>query len=377
MQSQGDTTVVDEDDPFEGSPPLDDLNLDDDKDVGDVPLSVESSLLHSSSSLEAKDAPNSPESDVPSTLPQVKTDGDEADPWAVLAAAAGEEPPKPTGPPAQSSFEAALSDADDATREKMERDTKMDEARAKRLAAASHFQTSAARLGEALGATLRDVDAKTRVSETTRKIDEKLCVSERLGEWKIGEKLGGATRGATEAVKTSSRNVTEAVRTSTSQFDGAAKEFRENKWMPIQQKVGETVVAPLGQRAQELGIASRWKSMSTSIGSGWKNATAGIGKFTDEKFKHVQVDVEKSTLGIGKAAEETQANVVESLAGGVDWVSERLLESQAAAARDKNPNGNVSASLDVREMEEMVSSPVEKDADGLPTSFLKNKEGEL
>eukprot|EP00571_Detonula_confervacea_P013901 CAMPEP_0172304198 /NCGR_PEP_ID=MMETSP1058-20130122/5632_1 /TAXON_ID=83371 /ORGANISM="Detonula confervacea, Strain CCMP 353" /LENGTH=326 /DNA_ID=CAMNT_0013015323 /DNA_START=11 /DNA_END=991 /DNA_ORIENTATION=+ len=299
---------------------------------------------------------------------------EEADPWAVLAAAAGEEAPPPTPstthaetavpatttladhpPTATAATATALSHAEGETFTMADLNNNNQHQQQQPPSLAAQIQSSTANLSSALTTKIQQVDAKTGISTKAHTVDEKYHISEKWSHFQ------------TDVLKPT----TEKTRQKTKEVSTSVKE-----------KVGPSVKEHWGsikQRSTEMGITQKWSSLSSKVGSKWHETSAQVG----ESVEHWKEEQEKkralanSSNGNnndynGEAAREQQQQqfqqnlegakekVVERWTGGVSWVSQRI-----QAAKQQSNGGLNGGEFTDRETKRM-------DSDGLPSSFRRD-----
>jgi len=254
--------------------------------------------------------------DAPNESNKVGAVDESNDPWAVLALAAGESPPKPvlTETPAVIVHDANGVGVQSVEGELPGIDTNSNDLRSN---LAAQFQQST----KFLSTKIQEVDAKAGISITAREVND---------QYKISEKW--------ESTVTKSKEV------STSVKEKVAPTIQQH-WGNIQQK------------SDEMGIKDRWSSISSNIGTKWKETTQSA----TESVEHFKAEQEKrqalaNASGDNAAQynfDEVKGKVVEGWTGGLNWVSSRL-----------NKESDTSGSTDDKEMNRL-------DSDGLPSSFRK------
>lgn len=260
------------------------------------------------------------------TLPDAA--GDDQDPWAIMAKAAGEEIPPAAAEPSQDAAGSAPGVVQTSHAEGETFSMDVDPA----SAPAGDFRASLAATVQAstqfLQSKIHEVDEKAGISLKLKEVDEQHHISEKLGSF--NEKIVKPT---TEKTK----EVTEKVKPS------------------IQQGWGSIV-----NKSTEMGIGERWSSISSAVGTKWNETAQHVG----ENVEHFKAEQEKkralANANGGAAApqlkpqlEDARVKVVSGWNKGLGWVSQQLNKSES--------------SDNVRDDREMARL----DSDGLPSSFRK------
>lgn len=300
---------------------------------------------------------------------------DEADPWAVLAAAAGEAPPPlpSTAPVETAPVETAVSAttnaiADDQPTEAVTTTTALSHAEGETFSLsdlntsqqqqqhpqppslAAQIQSSTANLSNALSTKIQDMNAKTGISTKAHDIDTQYHLTEKFQKFQT-DVLKPTTAKTVERTKEVSSSVKEKVGPSVKEHWGSIK-----------------------ARSTEMGITQKWSSLSSKVGNKWQETSVQVG----ESVEHWKVEQEKKRAlananngndNYGEATREQQQQqqqqfqqnlerskekVVESWTGGVSWVSQKI---QAAK---------------LQQQQSMDRETKRVDSDGLPSSFRKD-----
>ena len=273
------------------------------------------------------------------TLPD--TAGDEQDPWAIMAKAAGEElPPAPDSAAEPSQESNGTVSGAEIVHDKHGAGVQMAHATGEtfsmdvdpaapagdfRASLAAHVQAST----QFLQSKIHEVDEKAGISVKLKEVDEQHHISERLGSF--NERVVKPT---TEKTAAKTREVTEKVKPSIQQGWGSIKD-----------------------RTAEMGISERWSSISSAVGAKWSETAQHVG----ENVEHFKAEQEKKrAMANANGApqlkpqfEDAKEKVVSGWNKGLGWVSQQLKKS------DSSDN--------VRDDKEMARL----DSDGLPSSFRK------
>eukprot|EP00804_Cyclotella_cryptica_P019701 CCRYP_016461-RA/>CCRYP_016461-RA protein AED:0.21 eAED:0.21 QI:0/-1/0/1/-1/1/1/0/249 len=228
----------------------------------------------------------------------------------------------------------------------------------------SQIQSTATNLTRTLSTKIQEVDAKhgisQKVCEAKQNVEEKYHISEKLNDFHL-KVVKPAGDGVVEKVVPAVNHGWGAVRRSVAglnerRIDGATVEGVEG--------------APNNDSSNGADIRQRWASISYAVGSKWTSAAKAAGESVEHwKEGHMQWREEQK-----KKMEEEAANgqpsldvARERIAGGMSWVSERLMnKSQGGDSRSPaNQNQSVVSTLMDLEAER-------RDSDGLPSSFFKD-----
>mmetsp|Transcript_15852 Transcript_15852/g.28524 ORF Transcript_15852/g.28524 Transcript_15852/m.28524 type:complete len:383 (+) Transcript_15852:53-1201(+) len=371
----GTDEVVDTDDPFStmsSSSNLEDLVLDSDNvDENDVANNVSTTATADAATVAAggEDA-------------AVATD---VDPWAVLAAAAGEEAPAPSPPstpsndddgavtpPAVATAVAITDHQPPITLAHAQGETftmpTANEGNDKQQplpSLAAQIQSSTANLSTVLSTKIHEVDAatglSTKVTTKARVVDEQYHITEKWSAFHTNV-LKPTTTKTIEKTKVVSSTVKEKLNSNQGVKEG---------WGSIK------------QRSAEMGIAKKWTSMTTVVGSKWNETSSKVGESVEhwkeeqERKKSmananeggVAENGERGRAGLQKIdLEGTKEKVVESWTGGVNWVSQRIQNSKLSSEVERS-----------QQWQRPATGPPDAefkrlDTDGLPTSFRKDEQ---
>lgn len=291
---------------------------------------------------------------------------EDADPWAVLAAAAGEphrgqplQPDRPTQTFAHTQGETFT----------MPQPTTHQNGTIPIEGLAvlgSQIQSTATNLTRTLSTRIQEVDAKhgisQKVGEVKQNVEEKYHISEKLNDFhqKVVKPAGG---GVVEKVVPAVNHGWGAVRRSVASLnerrthaDGTSAEGAQ--------------VAPTSDSNNGAHIRQRWASLSQAVGNTWTSAAKAAGDSVEHWTEgHMQWREEQK-----RKMEQESGNghpsldvAKERIAGGMNWVSDRLMnKSQPVVSRSPvNQNQSVVSTLLDLEAENT-------DSDGLPSSFFKD-----
>mmetsp|Transcript_6901 Transcript_6901/g.17000 ORF Transcript_6901/g.17000 Transcript_6901/m.17000 type:complete len:354 (-) Transcript_6901:85-1146(-) len=276
---------------------------------------------------------------------------EEADPWAVLAAAAGEEAPAPmpapSNPPAPAAAAPAAVPAMAPSLAHAEGENfsmpQLHQQQPPSLAA--QIQSSTANLSSVLNAKIQEVDSKTGISTRTKEIDE---------QYHLTEKWTDLRTVTAEKTKEVSASVKEKVGPSV-----------KEKWGSIQRK------------STEMGIAQKWSSLSSVVGSKWSETKEKAGVSVeqwkeDQERKRAMANAGASYNGgeggggqkkeqLQRELEVAKEKVVEGWTGGVNWVSQRIQEAKLQQQQHHQ-----------QQQAKDNTAVTRLDSDGLPSSFRKD-----
>ncbi|KAL7545478.1 hypothetical protein ACHAWF_008829 [Thalassiosira exigua] len=287
------------------------------------------------------------------------------DPWAVLAAAAGEPTPAPAPAPvspvpavpvpaAAEAVETAMPAAPDValthaageTFSMPGTDATNGGGAGERPSLAAQIQSSAA----ALTHKIAEVDAAAGISAKTREVDERYHIGEKWREFQTNVVQPTAAK-TVEKTKEVSSNVKE-------QYGPQVKEG----WGNFQGSVK--------QRSTEMGLASKWSSLSAVVGTKWNETREQAGgavehwKEEQERKKALaNANGEQNGAGGGLPPqfEATKEKAAEGWTKGANWVSQRIQtfkeehEQNGSVGGGAAPDGNLAR----------------LDSDGLPSSFRR------
>eukprot|EP00581_Thalassiosira_minuscula_P015328 CAMPEP_0183719612 /NCGR_PEP_ID=MMETSP0737-20130205/12467_1 /TAXON_ID=385413 /ORGANISM="Thalassiosira miniscula, Strain CCMP1093" /LENGTH=380 /DNA_ID=CAMNT_0025949333 /DNA_START=9 /DNA_END=1151 /DNA_ORIENTATION=+ len=321
----------------------------------------------------------------PAAAPAANTAEEEADPWAVLAAAAGEEAPQPppAATPANTSVIVADANAPPAEQpgaqlmhsegETFAMPGAPNSSSQERPSFASQLQSSTANLSATLTTKLAEVNAKTGISTKAKSVDEQYHLTEKWTSFKTDVIAPTTTRTVEKTKEVSTTAVEKTKEVSTS-----VKEKVAPHW------------GAMRQRTTEIGIAQKWSSLSSVTKTKWNESKEKVG----ENIEHWKEEQERkkalANSGAGDAAaanggaggvgdpateklkkdlEATKEKVVESWTGGVNWVSQRIKDAKLSQELNNNGNANNSAAATTTSTDQSLNR---LDSDGLPSSFRKD-----
>ena len=304
------------------------------------------------------------------------TEDDDADPWAVLAAAAGEEAPAPEPETQQSESSQQTEKAVDdkpSTSFAQGETFSMPQTQSPYQAGpipieglsllGSQIQSHASNLSRTLSAKFQEVDAKhgisQKVTEAKHTVEEKYHISEKMSNFH------------TQVVKPAGDNVVEKVVPSVKEGWGVVSStvrqnvanLNSNSGAGIDSVDGEMA---LNQQSETPDIRQKWASVSSAVGNRWSSTAAVLGEKAEVwKESHMQWREEH----MKKMAEERSTNrapldVKETFAGGMNWVSQRFKKAQVNNESPVKEQSVVSTLID------MDSRKV--DSDGIPSSFMRD-----
>lgn len=316
---------------------------------------------------------NSAAAEVPSSA---STDNAvEEDPWAVLAAAAGEEAPKPE----QSQTTSEPTPAAEIQQEEHVVSTSFAQGETFSMPQTqspyqsgpnpiegisllgSQLQSQVGALSRTLSTKLQQVDAKheitRKVSDARNNVNERYQISEKVHQFH------------TNVVKPAGDNIVEKVIPSVQQGWGALSSNVRKSVANLNQEngAGAGVDSVDGERAlnPEKGTADirqTWASISSKL-----NSTAAVLGEKAEVWKEGHMQWREEHL---KKMEQERAHggnpaldVKETFAGGMNWVSQRFKKSQVV----NNGESPVKEQSVVSTLMDMDKS----DSDGIPSSFFR------
>jgi len=373
----GTDEVVDLDDPFNtmsSSSNLEDLVLDSDNiDENDAANNAAISTAADAATVAAGEGEES----------AVAAD---VDPWAVLAAAAGEEAPAPTPPsdnndgivtPPAVATAVAITDrqppitlahaqGETFTMPTTNEGNDNQQQQQQHPSLAAQIQSSTANLSTVLSTKIHEVDAatgiSTKVSTRARVVDEQYHITEKWSAFHTNV-LKPTTSKTIEKTKEVSSTVKEKLNNNQGVKEG---------WGSIK------------QRSAEMGITRKWASMTTVVGSKWNETSSKVGESVEhwkeeqERKKAmananeggVPQNGERGGGGLQKIdLEGTKEKVVESWTGGVNWVSQRIQNSKLSSEVERSQQWQRPATTGPSDAEFK-----RLDKDGLPTSFRKDEQ---
>jgi DNA-binding HxlR family transcriptional regulator len=299
---------------------------------------------------------------------------EDTDPWAVLAAAAGEEAlppaqshPEPQNiqmPPQDNPPMTSFAQGETFTMPQTQSPHQSGPIPIEGLATlGSQIQSHATNLSRTLSTKLKEVDAKhgiiQKVSDAKHNVEQKYHVSEKMNEFH------------TRVVKPTSHTVVEKVVPSVKQSWGVVSTtVRESvanlntdnaNGAGIDSVDGEVA---LNRQQTQVDIRQRWASISTAVGTKWNSAATTLGEKAEVwKEGHMQWREEhKKKIDEGHA--KPLEDVKESLAGGMQWVSQRFRKKDQTN-NDGSPRKEQSVFGTIIDMDSRYI-----DADKIPSSFL-------
>lgn len=310
-------------------------------------------------------------SDAPA--PSSNTDGagvdSDQDPWAVLAAAAGEEAPSPPSSSSPAADTAVAVDPTAAPAAVEDQAPTFAHAQGENFSMptptennkpslADQIQSSTANLTTTLQTKIAEVDAKTGLSTRAKNVDEQYHISEK---WTATvEKTKEIVTPVTAKTVEKTREIVAPVKAS---YDEKVAPNVREQWGSIKTK------------SQQLNISQKWNSISSAVGTKWNETREVVGdsverlKEEQEKKRAVaNANVDTTTYptgtGGGLALEGAKEKVVESWTGGMNWVSSRI---QSVKEQRQQSSENLNAAGGG------VDNTVSRlDSDGLPSSFRKD-----
>ncbi|EED93359.1 predicted protein [Thalassiosira pseudonana CCMP1335] len=324
--------------------------------MSELALDSENYTNASTTSASAATPPHAPSSNSPTT-------DDNADPWAVLAAAAGTSPhpnnnDNTNTPPTITATEQTQPSLSHAEGEVFSMPTTAEQQPTNGLAAlGSQIQSSAATIGHVLSSKIREVDAKhgvsTKVQTTKHNLNEQYHISEKWNEFQtnvwtpVSTKTVEKTREVTQVV---GERVAPMIGGLTEKIVGRAGKSADQV---APERDGEGGVSlPPPNSEQHVDLRQRWGSVTSAVSTKWQSATAVVGEWKEEHMK--KMDQEAGPRGDNQSLEVAK----EKLAGAKDWVSQKLVE----AAERRGSGGGM-------EMNEKETRRL--DSDGIPSSFFK------
>ena len=303
---------------------------------------------------------------------------DEADPWAVLAAAAGEDAPPPAPAASESTPHTSAETAVPATavppstQHNIIETTTLEHHEGETFSMPTHeppslasqIRSSTANLTSTLSHKIQEVDTKTGISTKTKELDDQYHISEKWSTFQTNVIIPTTTK-TVEKTKEVSTSVKEKVAPSVKEHWGSIK-----------------------QRTTELGITEKWSSLSSKVGAKLNETKENVEHWKEEQEKKKALANSNISNGgeggqqqmikqpiineqqkeqIQQNIEATKEKVKEGWAGGMNWLSSRIQQVHAHQQQRQQGNGvqDYSAGNGGGGVSRM-------DSDGLPTSFRRD-----
>lgn len=299
----------------------------------------------------------------------------EADPWAVLAAAAGEEAPTPAAAAPSPTTTTAAADATSPSEPSIApiETTTLAHAEGETFTMPTttndNNKPPLAALSSAISSKIHEVDTNIGLSTKVRSIDEQYQISQKLSDFN-------------ENISTKARSVDEQYHISQK-----LSEFNENVLKPttaktvektkevsssVKEKVGPTVSEKWGsikQRTVEIGVAQKWGEISSATSNKWSETKDSIVHWREEQEKKKALTPVAGSGGGGGGLdlEVAKEKVVEGWTGGVTWVSQKIQDAKLQHQQQQQQGGGQmnGSSGGEREMNRL-------DSQGFPSSFQKD-----
>lgn len=308
---------------------------------------------------------------------------EEEDPWAVLAAAAGEEAPPPAAATVTADANTAYADAADTLStpgiavEQQQRPPSLAHARGENFAVpsdssssgppslAAQIQSSTANLLPAIQTKIAEIDDRSGISTRAKTVDSQYRISEKWSDFQTN-----VWKPAVDGTVTKTKEVSGSV--------------KEKVIVPLAPSVKEGW-GNIKQRTVEMGVAQKWSSVTSAVGSRWNETRESVGRdvghWKEEQERKKAVanaqgnadyaggNITNGEAGIGggmqmnaeQQLEGAKEKVVESWTGGVNWVSQRIKDAKLQHEQQ------------VQEQQEQSNREMSRlDSDGLPSSFRKD-----
>ena len=299
----------------------------------------------------------------------------EADPWAVLAAAAGEEAPAAASPsPTTTAAADTATTPADSSISPLETTT-LAHAEGETFTMPTtpngNGNDKISSIVAQVQSKIHEVDSNIGLSTKVRSIDEQYQISQKLSEFN-------------EHISTKARSVDEQYHISQK-----LSEFNENVLKPttaktvektkevsssVKEKVGPTVSEKWGsikQRTVEIGVAQKWGEISSATSNKWSETKDSIVHWKEEQEKKKALTPVAGngggSGGGGLDLEVAKEKVVEGWTGGVTWVSQKIQDVKLQHQQQQQQGGGQmnGSSGGEREMNRL-------DSQGFPSSFQKD-----
>ena len=302
----------------------------------------------------------------------------ETDPWAVLAAAAGEDAPAPvasesdSAPPTSAETAIPTTSVPPSTKHNIVETTTLEHHEGETFSMptdqqneppslASQIRSSTANLTSTLSHKIQEVDTKTGISTKTKELNDQYHISEKWSTFQTNVIIPTTTK-TVEKTKEVSTSVKEKVAPSVKEHWGSIK-----------------------QRSTELGVTEKWSSLSLKVGAKLNETKANVEHWKEEQEKKKALANSNISNGgegqqqttkqpiineqqkeqIQQNIEATKEKVKEGWTGGMNWLSSRIQQVHAHQQQQQQGNG-------VQDYSAGNGGGVSRmDSDGLPTSFRR------
>ena len=302
---------------------------------------------------------------------------DDADPWAVLAAAAGEEAPTPEAETQKSESSQpteTITDDQPSTSFAQGETFSMPQTHSPYQPGpipieglsllGSQIQSHASNLSRTLSTKFQEVDAKhgitQKVTEAKNNVEEKYHISEKMSNFH------------TRVVKPAGDNVVEKVVPSVKEGWGAVSSTVRQSVANLNTENGAGIDSvdaevALNQQSQQVpDLRQKWASISSAVGTRWSSTAAVLGEKAEVwKEGHMQWR-EEHMKKMGEEGGNSRAplDVKETFAGGMNWVSQRFKKAQVNNESPVKEQSVVSTLIDLDSRQ--------VDSDGIPSSFMRD-----